>query len=301
MNKHWMLPLALSLLATFATAAHADETSTAEQLEDVKEELTGDTYLLQYKLQEGETIRAKVVHIATTETKIRGTTQKSQSRSVSTKVWKVTKVEDNGNMTFTHSVSDIEMWQKVSDRPEIRYDSQSGDEPPPEYQAAAKTVGVPLSTVTIMPDGRIISRDSDKPRADMGIGQMVVPLPVQPVTVGTKWHVPDEIQVRLPDLQVKTIKTRRQFKLEKVETGVATILAETQVLTPVSDAQVKSQLIQQLTRGVVKFDVDAGRILSQQFDWDETVIGFNGAESIMQYLARFTEELLPEEKTARKQ
>ena len=41
--------------------------------------------------------------------------------------------------------------------------------------------------------------------------------------------------------------------------------------------------------------------MSKQLDWDETVIGFNGAASNMKYLARFTEKLLPEAvKTAKK-
>jgi hypothetical protein len=35
-------------------------------------------------------------------------------------------------------------------------------------------------------------------------------------------------------------------------------------------------------------------------NWDETVVGFNGADSMMKYLARFTEELLPAEQTASK-
>jgi hypothetical protein len=41
-------------------------------------------------------------------------------------------------------------------------------------------------------------------------------------------------------------------------------------------------------------------VLSQQLDLDETVIGFNGPNSIMTYGGRFTEELLPEAKVASK-
>ena len=90
------------------------------------------------------------------------------------------------------------------------------------------------------------------------------------------------------------------YRLEKVEAGVATIHVETQVLTPVNDPKIQVKLIQRLQRGTIKFDVDAGRLLHKQFDIDQEVFGFSGADSHMQYLARFTEEPLKEsEKTAK--
>ena len=61
----------------------------------------------------------------------------------------------------------------------------------------------------------------------------------------------------------------------------------------------KAQLVQQLTEGTIKFDIDAGRILAKQIDWDETVVGFNGSDSMMKYLARFTEELSKDEDLSR--
>ena len=48
-----------------------------------------------------------------------------------------------------------------------------------------------------------------------------------------------------------------------------------------------------LSNGTVKFDLEQGRIISQKFNFDETVLAFNGANSSMKYLAKFTEELLP--------
>jgi len=80
------------------------------------------------------------------------------------------------------------------------------------------------------------------------------------------------------------------YQLKKVQTGVATIAARTEVLTPVDDPAVQSQLVQRVKRGEVRFDVDAGRVLHQQMDIDETVLGFSGADSMMKYLSRLTEE-----------
>jgi hypothetical protein len=143
-----------------------------------------------------------------------------------------------------------------------------------------------------------LKRSDSKKSTSFGLGDIAIPMPETPVKVGNRWSTTEEIRVREADGRVKRIKTRLIYKLEKVQTGVATISVDTEVLTPVNDPKVKSQLVQQLTSGEVKFDMIAGRPLSRQIDWDETVVGFNGADSMMKYLARFTEELLPGDSTA---
>ena len=45
-----------------------------------------------------------------------------------------------------------------------------------------------------------------------------------------------------------------------------------------------------MQKGTIKFDVDAGRLLSRQMDLDQSVLGFNGPQSHMQYVSRTTEE-----------
>ncbi|HRX82068.1 MAG TPA: hypothetical protein P5307_23530, partial [Pirellulaceae bacterium] len=242
----------------------------------------------------------KVVHLGTTETKIQGNTQTSKSRSVSTKAWQVSDVDAEGNFTFSHSVTNVNMWQQLSDRPEVRYNSETDTEIPPEYQQVAKTVGVPLATVTISPKGDIVGREGSEANEKFGVGGIIMLLPEKPVKAGSRWYEPSELHTRLPDGRVKKIKIRKNYELEKIQTGVATIAVKTEVLTPVNDPRIESQLVQQLTDGTIKFDVDAGRVISKEMNWDKTVVGFNGADSMMKYLARFTEELLPVERTASK-
>ena len=257
-------------------------------------------YLLRYKFAKGEQVEWKVVHLGTTETKIQGNTQTSKSRSVSTKVWRVADVDAEGNFTFSHTVTNVNMWQQLSDRPEVRYNSETDTEIPAEYQQVAKTVGVPLATVTITPKGEIVDREGTKANEKFGVGGIVMLLPDKPVKADSRWYEPSELQTRLPDGRVKKIKIRKNYTLKKVQTGVATIAVKTEVLTPVNDARIESQLVQQLTDGTIKFDVDAGRVISKEMNWDETVVGFNGADSMMKYLARFTEELLAPDRTANK-
>jgi hypothetical protein len=96
----------------------------------------------------------------------------------------------------------------------------------------------------------------------------------------------------LKDNSVKKVQTRQKFTLESVTDDVATITIDTQILTPIHDPAIEAQLIQRLSAGTARFDISAGRILSQQLDLDRRVIGFSGPSSSMHYLTRFTEELL---------
>jgi hypothetical protein len=276
------------LFAAGAVAAGALAAADAPQDAEVSD--GGERYHLRYEFSPGEVFRCKVTHLTTVDTKIRGVTETAQTRSVSTKVWKILNVDQAGNVTFSYTVEDASMWQQLSGREEIRYDSSKDEEPPDEYRHVAETVGVPLGTITISPSGEILRRENARPQFNPGIGELTIPLPPQPVQVGESWTRDGELPIRLNDGKVKRVKTRHVYQLKKVQTGVATIAARTEVLTPVDDPAVQSQLVQRVKRGEVRFDVDAGRVLHQQMDIDETVLGFSGADSMMKYLSRLTEE-----------
>ncbi|MFV1966912.1 MAG: hypothetical protein ACC628_15915 [Pirellulaceae bacterium] len=299
MNAYRISPCIL-LSLSLAFPLHADDESEssriAADLQRAKARVAGkETFKLRYQFAPGEIVRWKVVHLATTETQVQGNTQSARSRATSTKVWKVTQVNDDGSMTLSHSVDHVDMWQKLTDRPESRYNSETDKKAPPEYQHVAKTLSRPLTSITIRPDGTILNRESALPDFKFGVGNMVMRLPPQAIPIGSRWFEPSEIRVRMPDSRFKRIKTRKLYTLEKVQTGIADISVKTEVLTPVNDPKVKAGLIQQLTEGEIKFDVDAGRVISKQMDWDETVVGFDGADGMLKYLARLTEALLPPE------
>lgn len=299
MNRTLILSATFFVLLSGSRLLLADEPADADSADASTQQAAGEErYLLRYKFEEGEIIRWKVVHMGTTETKIQGNAQSSKSRSASTKQWKVTAVDEAGNLTFTHSVTDVEMWQKLSDRPEVSYNSLTDTEVPPEYEHVASTLKQPLATVTVATDGQIVKREGTAPTVNLGLGDIIMLLPPKPAKIGGRWHEPSEIQARLSDGTLKRIKVRKTYTLEKVQTGVATISVRTEVLTPVNDPKLESQIVQQLSNGTIRFDVDAGRLLSKQMDWDETVVGFNGADSQLKYLARITEELVETVPTA---
>ena len=249
-------------------------------------------FLLRYKFKAGENLRWDVLHLVTVETRIQGTTQTAETRSSSTKAWHITSVNSNGHSTFAHLVEKIDMWQKVTGRAAIEYNSQRDERPPPEYENAAANVGIPLSIITLNALGEIVERHDRRKTPGFGSGQVTIPLPKHPVQIGATWDTPNMIPVRRNDGTIINIKSRQVFQLKKVVAGLATISVRTEILTPINDPKIQAQLVQRLTNGSVKFDIGAGRVVRQRIELKEKVLAFNGADSAMNYKARFTEELL---------
>jgi hypothetical protein len=258
-------------------------------------------YDLKYKLKAGEVLRHEVVHKATVETTIKGTSQTAETRTTSLKVWQVDDVKDDGVIVFTHSIDSIDMWQKMQGRQEQRYNSRTDKTPPPGYEDVAKQVGVPLTRITMDARGEIIKREEKQNQPNTNPTQITIPLPAQPIPIGHQWNKAFTIPITANNGVVKKVDLRQLYTLENVATGVATIKVESQVLTPISDPALEAQLIQRMTEGTVKFDLDAGRVIAQQTDLNRQVIGFNGPASSMRYLTRVEEKLLPATpQTARK-
>lgn len=254
------------------------------------------SYKLRYKFKAGETLRWEVEHRVRVRTTISGSTQTAETLSDSTKQWNVGSVDAKGNVTLVHSVEHVSMWQKSDGRQETRYDSKTDTVPPPIYETVAKSVGVPLVELTLDTLGTVVKREERAVQMTPLPEHVTMPLPENAIAVGEEWTNPSDISIDLPAQQIsKKIKARQLYRLESVDDGIATIHMETQILTPVNDPVIESQLVQAKTNGTVRFDISAGRILSQQSDIDEQVAGFQGVGSNMHYVMRFTENLLPEQ------
>lgn len=290
-----ILSLALTLVAATSLALRAAEPTPVDELELAKQRIAAqELYDLKYKWTPGETLRYQVEQLATVETTVRGQTQVAKSRSVCTKIWTVGQPDAKGNVTFTHMVDDADMWQQVTGRAEVTYNSRKDEVAPPQYAPIAKSLRVPLATIHVNERGLVQSRENTDTIKQVlaSNGQLLVPLPDRPIKINTTWNMPSEVPVRLTDGSVKQIKIRLLYKLERVAHGLATISLTTQVLTPVDDGAIKSQLVQRLSNGEIKFDLDAGRMVAQELNQDESVLAFSGADSNMQYLARFREKLI---------
>ena len=153
-------------------------------------------------------------------------------------------------------------------------------------------MGVPLSTIRLTPYGKVVKRtvEHKQPGADQDAPIMIL-LPEEPVAVGATWDEPQDVSIELQTGGNKVIQTRRHFELKDVTSGVADIEMTYQVLSPIT-ANVEAQLVQRLMKGTIRFDIKQGRILNQQMDVDQHVLGFAGATSSMYYVMRLKETLL---------
>ena len=288
-------PVFVGVLCSCVWSQTSPSSSDLEQrLERANKTVVQETHQLQYNLKAGERLAYRVEHLATVDTTVQGNRQTSKSRCISTKVWQVQQVDADGKIHFAHSIEDVDMWSQVDGRQPVQYQSRKDKEAPLEYEKVAQTVGKQLSVVSMERSGKVEERKGQTAQVDTGLGGLVVPLPPAPVKVGATWSVPSEVRVWTVDGSLKAIKTQQLFELTSVEAGVASIMVQTRVLTPDDDPRIRSQLVQGLTNGEIKFDVTAGRILSRKMDWNESVAGFNGPKSNMKYMAEFSETLLPD-------
>ena len=282
-SKSTPVQIASSMTAPLRKVDRKDMTETPSAL-------GGEEYLFRYRFEPGMVIASEVTHLAKTDTKIDSSEQNSHSRTVSQKTWNVTYVE-KGEMTFEYKIVEIDMSQRIGTGSEIRYSSKSGEEPAVQFQAAADSVGKVISTVTIDEQGMIIARSDETNPPNLGMGDITLPVPKNPIAVGATWEVPRELRIRREDGSFKTVRFRELFRFDKVSAGVATIAVRSEMLTVIAEPKEEAQVLQQLSNGTIKFDIDAGRMISKELGWDKVVVGFSGAGSVMDYSARLDEQV----------
>lgn len=262
----------------------------------------GQQATLRYKFELGEVLRYEVDHEAHVQSTIEETSQEVESTTQSVKAWKVTDVLPGGEIEFMHVVESARMTNRRPNQGVAEYDSRETTEPPPFFAEAAKSIGVPLTQVRMTPTGKIVDREEKHPQPKVSEDMPItLELPAEPIAVGEKWNRTYDVTANRKSGAKQKIRTRRLCRLKAIESGVAVIEVDYQILTPI-DAFVKSQLVERLTSGVVRFDIERGRVLSQRHEVDERILGFAGKASSMHFVARLEERLLkPDEKVAAKQ
>jgi hypothetical protein len=248
---------------------------------------------LAYRFAPRERIDMDVAHRALTETTIGATSQSTETATDSRKTWTVVAVDDAGRATIEHSVDDVTMTSRTSDRGEVRWSSRGDEPPPPGYEQVKASLGIPLSRLVIDRSGRVLERRELRPSPPSATGDLVVvPLPEGPVDVGAEWTVPREVVVEAPGGLRKAVRTRLRYRLDAVRDGVATILVDTTVLTPVDEPKLESRLLERIWNGTIEFDVERGRVLRRTTGIDRRVVGFEGPESSVRYKAQLDERLV---------
>lgn len=247
---------------------------------------------LRYRFRVGDRIDMDVAHRALTETTMNGTTQTVETMTDSRKTWRVVAVDAAGRATLEHSVDDVVMTSRTSDKGEVRWASAGTADPPPGYEGVRQSLGVTLSRLVIDATGRVLDRRELRPCPASATGDLVVvPLPDEPVTAGAEWTIPQEVVVEAPGAGRKAVKARLRYRLEDLHDGLATIRVDTTVLTPVDDPRLEARLLERIWDGTIKFDVEAGRVVSRKTGVDRRVVGFSGPQSSVRYKSSLEERV----------
>ena len=295
-----LLNLATALVLISPTSVDAqqsskkDQPSAAEVIRNAtKRQNKKQQYSLRYRIPKGAKYRWSVEHTASTRTKISNSSNETSSRSNSVKVWKVDSVDSKGNMTFVHLIESVLMWQKNGESEPIEFDSrEKGKTVPPEYESIPEKIGVPLATFTINPQGQVVDRKSTLKNARFGAGDITVPFPSKPISIGHEWYVPSTLNASEKSGKRVHLKSRIHYTLSNVKGDKAFIAFRTEVLSPIESEKIRSQIMQQMTEGYLVFDMKKGVPIRKEVEWDEKVHGYEGPNSFLSYNGKLSERLL---------
>ena len=278
-------------LSAVTTSSAQEKLSKTEQLARASKKLTAEKYLLQYKFKKGETVYWETEQVDSGEVNLQKKKEITKSRTLSTKKWRIEDVNEAGEFVAVQAIECVDLWQQINNNPPISFDSKIDSKPHPLFEDVADKVGIELVSFKAKPHGELIYKKANYSDVDLGVGGIIVSFPKEPISIGAKWYQPTELKIPLPTGPIKRVKIRRAFELLEVKHGVALISVNTQVLTPVRDPEIEVQMMHQITRGQLRFDIVKGRMLTREFKWNRTAQGFSTADSLKKYIGRFKETL----------
>jgi len=244
--------------------------------------------LLRYQFKKGEELRWNVLHTLKMKNVIGGKEENIETRSRAVKIWKTLDVNQQGAAIFEYRVEDIDIHQAQTGVDDVVYNSQKDKTIPPELINLDKKIGVPLARIKIDPQGTTTKQPLREYEGRIEENRIVIPLPDDPVGIGLSWSELEQVDLPQPNQTVKKIRMRREYTLEKIQSGLATIKFASVNFTPLTPKEV-SQLMQHFSVGTMDLDLDAGHFIRHQATVDKYVVGIQGASDSIHYLARVTE------------
>ncbi len=255
-------------------------------------------YNLAYRWSEGTELVWDCDQSTSTRTRMGGTTEGTSARTSWQCRWVTGPADSAGNLRFSSSINWFTLWQKYDEQPPVTFDSRESSDVPDEFVSVTDQLTPKPTQFVISPHGRLIRQESGTGAKPVGLSEITIPLPNRPVPAGTSWHVPRELTVRDDDRTAVRVALRTTWQLSRVVEGRAYLTFRTEALTPGLSATIQSQLMQNMARGYVIFDLQRGLPVYRETEWNEKVQSFAGADSFLQYTAKVTERLRPDERVA---
>jgi hypothetical protein len=251
--------------------------------------LAGDGTLLRYRFKKGAELRWNVQQTLKMKNIIGGMEENIETSSRSVKIWKTLDVEANGAATFEYRVEDVDMHQAQTGRDDAVYNSRQDKVIPPEFINLEGKIGIALAHIKIGHQGHTIAKKPLREyEGSVSENRIVIPLPDNVISSGSSWSEPKQIELPQPDRTVKKVKTRQEFTLDKLHSGLATIKFTSFPFTPLSAIE-ETQLFEHFAVGTMELDLEAGHSIRQESTIDKMVVGIQGATDSIRYLSRLTE------------
>jgi hypothetical protein len=257
-------------------------------------------YPLRYQFQPGAALHYTVGNESSIDVQVGTESENVSHSSESGRVLQSLKINEDGSSVLEISIEYVNL---TANNGKISWDSRSGTEPPEQFNGIENTIGKPLMTITVAPNGAVTAAENngkayDKAQLEATQFDLFPLLPAEPVTVGESWTEPFKVDVLTSSQLPKSISLQRTYTLKSVSNGIAEIDVKTSVLTPIQDPLEEGQLIQRTPSGTLRLNIAQGRMVERVMKLDNQVIGFQGAQSVLHVIGMRQESLQSAEKAA---
>ncbi|MBS0206347.1 MAG: hypothetical protein JSS49_25950 [Planctomycetes bacterium] len=260
-----------------------------------------NSILLAYKFQPGQFVNYTGASRIQYLTQLADQTFHNVQTNQTETHFRVVTVDEQGFGLIEPVVDRTRMMAKVGDKPAVEFDSASSAETSPQFRTIRDAIGHPVARFQVTPTGKLVKAtivDSTAPiemreaaeKLDTRFVFLPI-LPATPVSVGEKWRE-EYSTIVVNDGLKQPIPIRRIYELVSVADGIATIKFKTLIMTPLHDAEMEKQLLQQTPVGTIEFDLDRGLVRSYRASIDRTAMNAFGQESLLKVTGETIEKLV---------
>ena len=217
--------------------------------------------------------------------------------SISRKTYRVVEQSDGGAV-LELTIDRVRMTANDPDGGKIVYDSTKEDVPT-EFSHVAATIGPAVARITIDDRGRVVDVEdllelgTSAEHFSRSNQHTLIELPEERVSAGSSWKQKFEVVIQ-PDPELpakKPFQLMRVYTVRSISDGRVTIDWKSIALTPLSDPAIEAQVAHMKLRGLIQFDLEAGRVTKRTGAVQSQIVGFDGPQSLLRKSVRVAETL----------
>ncbi|MFN9719252.1 MAG: hypothetical protein ACK58L_11185 [Planctomycetota bacterium] len=300
------------LLSSSASAQDVTATSPSDAT-GVDDQKRAETWTLKYRFLKNETLRYVSHQTMKLTTTLESGTQVDVSEFRQQRSFRVKDVDADGRATLEMAFEHVRMEKKTGDAQQLIYEStMKPADVPGVFRQVDHEVRKLKTNFYLNPDGtsafeQLVSQTSVRPPGDNSsvhaaasfidaeaddesvrtvsatapsiensekdAGTFLLTLPDHPVRVGATWKHVATVPVRVTAEINRNIQILRTFRLDSVEGDIAIVSFRSSIESPLRTPAVRSQLIQALPKGTMKFDMASGRMVTLRMLHNQSVFG----------------------------